>query len=215
MATASMLTSCSDSICHNNNHLSIHSHKLHPSSSSSRRCFLPVLGKTNKITHHSLQYFFRSNLKQHGRLFIFKAASDDPSSVPQPPNKSPFPGWQWMMGILLSVVIPVLRTKGGPLVLLKNNLDKAMETVEEVVEVVEEIAHEVDKVAEDIEKKLPGDSKLKKSLDSIENLAEQAVSYAKQAEGVINKVEEIEKQIEEEYLKAKRTNEGQDTTGME
>lgn len=67
-------------------------------------------------------------------------------------------------------------------------MDKALETVEEVVEVVEEIALEVDKVAEEIEKKLPGDSKLKKSLDSIEHLAEQAVSYAKQAEGVINKV---------------------------
>nr|GLL38659.1 uncharacterized protein LOC109172458 [Ipomoea trifida] len=76
-------------------------------------------------------------------------------------------------------------------------------------------ALEVDKVAEEIEKKLPGDSKLKKSLDSIENLAEQAVSYAKQAEGVINKVEEIEKQVEEQYLKAKSASEGQDTTGME
>nr|GMD54925.1 uncharacterized protein LOC109172458 [Ipomoea batatas] len=182
MATASMITSCSDS---SHNSLNIHSHKLHPSSSRPY-CFLPVLGKPNKITHHSLHFFRSNNLKQHG-VFIVKAASD-PSSVPQPPSKSPFPGWQWLMGILLSVVIPILRSKGGPLALLKNNLDKALETVEEVVEVVEEIALEVDKVAEEIEKKLPGDSKLKKSLDSIEHLAEQAVSYAKQAEGVINKV---------------------------
>lgn len=67
-------------------------------------------------------------------------------------------------------------------------MDKAIETVETMSEIVEEVAEEVEKVAEEIEKKLPGDSKLKESLDSIENLAQGAVKYANQAQDIIHKV---------------------------
>lgn len=71
---------------------------------------------------------------------------------------------------------------------LKGNVDKAIETVETMSEIVEEVAEEVEKIAEEVEKKLPGDSKLKESLDSIENLAQGAVKYANQAQDLIHKV---------------------------
>ncbi|KAF3644496.1 hypothetical protein FXO38_20137 [Capsicum annuum] len=57
-----------------------------------------------------------------------------------------------------------------------------------MTEIVEEVAEEVEKVAEEVEKKLPGDSKFKESLDSIENLAKGAVKYANQAQDIIHKV---------------------------
>ncbi|KAK4353922.1 hypothetical protein RND71_026116 [Anisodus tanguticus] len=66
-----------------------------------------------------------------------------------------------------------------------------------MTEIVEEVADEVEKIAEEVERKLPGDSKLKESLESIENLAEGAVKYAKQTQDLIHKVGDIEKETED------------------
>lgn len=70
----------------------------------------------------------------------------------------------------------------------EDNVLQAVETVENMSEIVEEVAEKVDKITEEIEEKLPGDSKLKESLDSIENLAEGAVKYANEAQDIIQKV---------------------------
>uniref|UniRef100_M1D999 Uncharacterized protein n=2 Tax=Solanum tuberosum TaxID=4113 RepID=M1D999_SOLTU len=74
-------------------------------------------------------------------------------------------------------------------------------------EIVEEVAEEVEKIVEEVENKLPGDSKLKESLDSIENLAQGAVKYAHQAQDLIHKIEDAEKEIlEETQMQSNTTN---------
>lgn len=57
-----------------------------------------------------------------------------------------------------------------------------------MAEVVEEVAEEAEKIAEEVEEKLPGDSKLKESLQSLDALAKRAVNEANKAEDAIHKV---------------------------
>ncbi|XP_059318072.1 uncharacterized protein LOC132068486 isoform X3 [Lycium ferocissimum] len=133
------------------------------------------------------------------------SANSTGSEAP-PPGKSPFFGWKWLLGFLLPVLLPSFKNKLSALQLLKSNVDKAVATVETMTEIVEEVAEEIDNIAEEVEKKLPGDSQLKKSLDSIENLAEGAVKYANQAQDIIHKVKDIEKEVEDTLMKTNTTN---------
>ncbi|KZV38170.1 hypothetical protein F511_35993 [Dorcoceras hygrometricum] len=94
---------------------------------------------------------------------------------------------KWLLGLLLTVILPAVSHKGGLLVGLKAKIDNAIVKVEHVTEVVEEIAEEADKIVEEVEAKLPGDSKLKKTLDKFDQLAKQAVEEAKLAEDIIHK----------------------------
>ncbi|ONI02375.1 hypothetical protein PRUPE_6G194000 [Prunus persica] len=102
----------------------------------------------------------------------------------------------WIVGLMLSIIIPSLRHKWGPLLALKSKVDMAVDTVESVTEVVEELAEEVEKVAEQVEDKLPEDAKLREAVESVEHLAEDAVKKAELAKDVIHKVEEVEEEVE-------------------
>ncbi|KAL2528157.1 uncharacterized protein Fot_20758 [Forsythia ovata] len=111
---------------------------------------------------------------------------------------SPSSSWKkWLLGLLLTVILPALGHKGGLFLALKSKIEAAVKTVETVTEMVEEVAEEVEKVAEEVEEKLPHDSKLKEALDSVENLAKKAVKEAKQAEELVHKVQEVEEKMEE------------------
>lgn len=57
-----------------------------------------------------------------------------------------------------------------------------------MTEMVEEIAEEAEKIVEEVEEKLPGDSKLKKALESFDDLTKMAVKEARKAEDIIHKV---------------------------
>ncbi|XP_073156264.1 uncharacterized protein [Henckelia pumila] len=147
------------------------------------------------------QRFLKSNSKYGistaitiSRNFVPRAASSpDPATAP----------WKkWLVGILLTVILPAIGHKGGLFVGLKAKIDKAIEKVELVTEVVEEIADEAEKIVEELEAKLPGDSKLRKTLDKFDNLAKLAVNEAKQAEDIVHKVREVEQEVENELLKA-------------
>ncbi|KAI3451194.1 hypothetical protein Pfo_007859 [Paulownia fortunei] len=121
------------------------------------------------------------------------------SSSPNNPSSS----WQkWLLGILLTVILPAVGYKGGLFLNLKSKIDKTIETVEHVTEVVEKVAEEAEKIVEEVEEKLPGDSKLKETLESFDDLAKKAVNEAKKAEDVAHKVKEVEEEIEETLIKA-------------
>ncbi|KAL8472179.1 hypothetical protein ACS0TY_029407 [Phlomoides rotata] len=109
---------------------------------------------------------------------------------------------KWLVGILLTVFLPSVGFKGGQLLYLKSKIDKAVETVEHAVEVVEEVAEEAERMVEEMEEKLPGDSKLRKTLESFDDLAKKAVHEAKLAEDVVHKVKDMEEEIEESLKKA-------------
>ncbi|KAL6220126.1 hypothetical protein ACLB2K_007883 [Fragaria x ananassa] len=117
------------------------------------------------------------------------------------PNPHSFSAWKhWMVGLTLSILLPSLRHKGGSFLALKKKVDVAMETAESVTEVVEELAEEVEKVSEQVAEKLPDDAKLKKAMESVEHLAEEAVEKAKLAEDIIHKVKEVEEEVEEALI---------------
>ncbi|GAA0158567.1 hypothetical protein LIER_43453 [Lithospermum erythrorhizon] len=112
-------------------------------------------------------------------------------------------GWKkWAAGIVLSVAIPSMGHKYGPLLVLKNKIDTALKTAETMTEAIEDVAEEAEKFMEEIESKLPQDSKLKEALDSMEALAHEAEEEAKTAQKLIHQVEDIEKDIETTLLQS-------------
>ncbi|XP_009789758.1 uncharacterized protein LOC107769288 [Nicotiana tabacum] len=163
------------------------SQKSHFPYSRSVLCRKSHLKKINKLLN-----FVNSNGK-NGILTVKCNSANSTGSDAPPPGKSPFFGWKWLLGFLLPLILPSFRNKVSPLQLLKNNVLQAVETVENMSEIVEEVAEKVDKITEEIEEKLPGDSKLKESLDSIENLAEGAVKYANEAQDIIQKIKDMDK----------------------
>ncbi|GER27321.1 plastid-targeted protein 3 [Striga asiatica] len=143
----------------------------------------------------------------------FRTMASSPSS-PSPSssssNRSPSLLKKWLLGVLLSVILPAAGHKGGFLLGLKVKIDQAMETVENVTEIVEEIAEEAEKIAEEVEEKLPEDSKLKETLDSFEELTKMAAKEARRAQDIVHqlllnldaRVKEVEEEIEEALIKA-------------
>ncbi|XP_073280822.1 uncharacterized protein [Primulina huaijiensis] len=150
------------------------------------------------------QRFLKSNSK-YGISTAFTISRNFlPRASSSSPDPSTAPWKKWLLGVLFTVILPAAGHKGGLFVVLKAKMDKAIETVEVVTDVVEEIAEETDKIVEEVESKLPGDSKLKKTLDNLDNLTKKAVNEAKQAEDIVHKVREVEQDIEEEWLKASK-----------
>ncbi|KAK9284829.1 hypothetical protein L1049_024007 [Liquidambar formosana] len=111
-------------------------------------------------------------------------ASENSQSEPPVPDRPPSPEWKkWVVGILLSIVLPSFRHKWGPLLVLE--------------EAVEDLAEGVEKVADVVEDKLPDhDTKLKEVTESVENLAKETVKEAEQVQEFAQKVEKLEEDVE-------------------
>ncbi|KAL3504796.1 hypothetical protein ACH5RR_034637 [Cinchona calisaya] len=110
-----------------------------------------------------------------------------------PPSSGPWKGW--LVGIVLTFVLPFLTNKWGPLLKIKNEIDTAVQTVEDVVDAVEKVAEQVEKVAEGIADDLPA-GKLKDAVTFLENVADQ-IDHTTEAVGdVIDKVQEAEENVE-------------------
>ncbi|KAI3460597.1 hypothetical protein Pfo_017260 [Paulownia fortunei] len=93
----------------------------------------------------------------------------------------------WILGIVVSLVLPFFTHKWGPIWVLKNRIENAVETVEQIVEVVEKVAEEVDKIAEDIGDDLP-QGKLKNLVDFVEDMAEKTAKSADSIGDLIDRV---------------------------
>ncbi|KAL1569665.1 hypothetical protein AAHA92_01117 [Salvia divinorum] len=120
-----------------------------------------------------------------------------------PNNRSS--SWKnWVIGLLVTLVLPAVGYKGGLFALLKSKIDKAVEIVEEVAEVVEEVAERAEKIVEEVEEKLPDDSKLREALESFDALAKKAANEAKKAEDVVHKVKLVEEELEANLIKARK-----------
>ncbi|KAK3042949.1 hypothetical protein RJ639_001025 [Escallonia herrerae] len=102
----------------------------------------------------------------------------------------------WILGMLLSMVIPLCRHKLNPFLALKNKVDSVVETAEIVLDVVEKVADEVLEVADGFGDKLPEGGKLKGAVDLVENIAREIAKDAHLAGNLIDKVEEAEKEVE-------------------
>nr|DAD22032.1 TPA_asm: hypothetical protein HUJ06_023495 [Nelumbo nucifera] len=102
----------------------------------------------------------------------------------------------WIFGMLISIILPFWRNKWAPLLTLKREVDTVVETIENVVNVVEVVAEEVENVADEIAKKLPEGGKLKEAVCAVEHIAKEAAKDAHLAEEFLEKVEEVEKDVE-------------------
>nr|POE85951.1 hypothetical protein CFP56_23535 [Quercus suber] len=123
------------------------------------------------------------------------------SSIPPVPPipsspASPGPWKHWIVGLIVSAILPFLGIKLGPLLKLKEEVDTVVEAAEEVAEVVEKVAEEVDKVAEEISEHLPEGGKLRVAAKIIEKVAEKTAEDAQLVEDVIDKFEAVEKDVE-------------------
>ncbi|XVF61554.1 hypothetical protein PTKIN_Ptkin08bG0139200 [Pterospermum kingtungense] len=106
----------------------------------------------------------------------------------------------WMLGMLLSAVLSFWRHKWGPLLAIKKKVDTVVESVECVVEVVEKVAEEVEKVADEVADALPENGKLKEAVCLIETVAKETAKDARIAEELIQKVEDVEKEVMESLI---------------
>ncbi|KAI3806722.1 hypothetical protein L1987_22636 [Smallanthus sonchifolius] len=128
--------------------------------------------------------------------FVRHSSVNPPPEAPVP-SGSPYGSLRnWIVGIVLTLILPFFTHKWGSLLLLKNKVDKKIETTEHVVKTVENVAERVDKVIDSITDDLPEDSKLKKGLEFVDEIAEGIAKGAHVADKTINKVEEAEDKLE-------------------
>ncbi|KAK1555380.1 hypothetical protein Q3G72_025586 [Acer saccharum] len=123
------------------------------------------------------------------------------STLPEPPlvpNSDPSPqSWKiWILGMVISVILPFWRNKWGSFQRLKNEVEAEMETAEHVAEIVEDVAEKVEKVAEEVADHLPQGGRLKDAVTLIENVAKETAKDAHLADQFIEKVEDVEREVE-------------------
>ncbi|GJT62246.1 PH, RCC1 and FYVE domains-containing protein 1-like protein isoform X1 [Tanacetum coccineum] len=102
----------------------------------------------------------------------------------------------WIVGIVLTCVLPFITRKWGSLALLKNKVDTMMETTEHVTETIEAIAKGADEIIDEITDGLPKNSKLKERMEAIDDMIEEVAKGAHIANEIIDKVEETEEKFE-------------------
>ncbi|KAI3513713.1 hypothetical protein L1887_21052 [Cichorium endivia] len=130
------------------------------------------------------------------RMIVY--ANVDPAGIPSPPPGSPPGSWKnWVIGILMTFIIPLVTTKGGIIKLLLQKVDQIVNTAEHITDMVESVADKVDKVVEELADDLPESSQLKKTLDYIEQVAERVEKDAQNAGDFIDKVQEMEDKMED------------------
>lgn len=138
---------------------------------------------------HGVQVMSKSNRS-------FAVFNSGLPGVPLPSGPPSSGSWNgWILGIVLTFVVPFLTNKWGPLLKIKNEVETAVQTVENVVDAIEKVAEEVEKVAEDVAENLPAGN-LKNAVTFIENVADEIDDTAEVVGDVIDKVQEVEEQVE-------------------
>ncbi|XP_028080682.1 uncharacterized protein LOC114282239 isoform X2 [Camellia sinensis] len=113
-------------------------------------------------------------------------------SVPPPPSKPSFPTWvKWLLGSILTLVLPFWKQKWEKLLLLEGEVEAVVEEVEIVAEVVEKVATTAEKVSADMAEKLPDNEILKEAALFVEKVSTATAKDAELTKNFIHKVEEL------------------------
>ncbi|KAK8298192.1 hypothetical protein V6Z11_D05G237400 [Gossypium hirsutum] len=128
-----------------------------------------------------------------------------------PSSPAPAPGsWKpWILGFLMSIILPFWRGNWRPLLKLKQEAETVIDTVETVTDIVEKVAEQVEQVADKVGDSLP-EGKLKDALEIAEDMAEGTVDDARIVGEFIDKVEDMVDQVEEELESLIKPNSGDD-----
>nr|XP_043618315.1 uncharacterized protein LOC122590044 [Erigeron canadensis] len=151
--------------------------------------------KVHDFTSTSLQYDPIKRISR--RSFVVR------SNITPPPPGAPLPSGSpsgsmrnWIVGIVLTFVLPFFTHKLGPLQVLKNKVDTAVNSVEHIVEAIADVAEKVDDMIDNITDDLPENSKLRKTMESIDELVEGVAKAAHATDDIIDKLEEVEDKLE-------------------
>ncbi|KAF7140227.1 hypothetical protein RHSIM_Rhsim06G0077100 [Rhododendron simsii] len=118
--------------------------------------------------------------------------------VPALPSGPPSDSWKsWILGAVITIILPFITHKWGPLLQFTKKIETVVETVDQVAEVIEQVAEGVEKVADEIGDNLAEGGKLRGAFDSIENAARKAADGAHLVDQILDKVEEVDKEVEE------------------
>ncbi|KAM7518545.1 hypothetical protein LguiB_017507 [Lonicera macranthoides] len=144
------------------------------------------------------------------RDFVVNSSSISPGGSGSPSNSMR----GWLLGMVLTIVLPFFTHKWGPLLKWTKNIESVVETVEQIANTVESAAGKIHEVAENIEESLP-QGKLRDAFDFIENTAEEIAKGADVAGDLIDKIQEVEDKVEafiEQSEQAKETHKVATTT---
>ncbi|GKV09403.1 hypothetical protein SLEP1_g20911 [Rubroshorea leprosula] len=125
------------------------------------------------------------------------------SGPPLPPDSSPGSWKGWILGVVVTVILPFWINKLGPLLKFKEEVETVAETAEQVADIVEKVAEEVEKVADEVSDALPEGGKLQGFVNKVENVAKETAKDAHLVGEVIGKVEEVEKEVESFFAPGK------------
>ncbi|KAJ9560420.1 hypothetical protein OSB04_005580 [Centaurea solstitialis] len=120
--------------------------------------------------------------------FLIRSNVNPPPEAPNPSGSPSGSLRNWIVGLVLTFVLPFFTHKWGSFLLLKNKIETKVETTEHVVKAIENVAERVDKVIDSITDDLPEDSKLKKALEFVDEIAEGVAKTAHVADDIIIKV---------------------------
>ncbi|KAJ4822021.1 hypothetical protein Tsubulata_001588 [Turnera subulata] len=158
---------------------------------SKRSCVLPASKFNHKCQslgiHHRFPLLITSLGSRNVKMNMTAYSGVDPG-VPLPSDPSPGSWKFWILGMVITVLLPFCRNGWGPLLRLRDKVERAVETAETVAEIVETVAEKVDEMAEEVADHLPEGGRLKKLATSVEKLAEETAKGAHRAEELIDKV---------------------------
>ncbi|KAH7847917.1 hypothetical protein Vadar_031598 [Vaccinium darrowii] len=158
---------------------------------SERSCFAANGG--------GLRYLSSGRGSQRGRngkmdLVVYSSNVEPGAPLPSDPSSNSWRGW--VVGALISIILPFLGNKWGPLFKLSKDVEQVAERAEEISEAIEKVSEKVDKVAEDVAEELPEGGKLRKAIESVEKAAEEVDKAAEVAHKLIDQVQEVDKEVE-------------------
>ncbi|RDX76214.1 hypothetical protein CR513_43815, partial [Mucuna pruriens] len=107
----------------------------------------------------------------------------------------PFGRKVWIIGTIITILLSFTKSKWGPLLQWKEKIEITIEEAERVADIVEEVAEGVEKVAEEAVKHLPK-GKLHDAAELVEKVAADIDKHAQNAEDVLEKVEDMEKEVD-------------------
>ncbi|KAL8261496.1 hypothetical protein R6Q59_025545 [Mikania micrantha] len=128
--------------------------------------------------------------------FVRRSNVSPPPDAPLPSGSPSGSLRNWIVGIVLTFILPFFTHKWGSLLLLKNKVDQKIEKTEHVVKAIGSVAERLDNVIDSITDELPKESQLKKALENVDKIAEGVAKSAHVADDLINKVEDAEDKLE-------------------
>ncbi|KAJ6734438.1 hypothetical protein OIU79_001659 [Salix purpurea] len=168
------------------------SHSCGSSSTVSR------IGNGLSMHHQGLQLIVASSNKWRQSHFnMMKSDKAVPPPVSNPPGSN-FPTWaKWILGYILSIILPFWKRKREELKRLEGEAEIIVEEVGQVAEVVEKVAAVAEKVSEEVAEVLPENGKLKETALLIEQVSKAAAHDAKLTQDIIHKVDALKHDIDD------------------